>query len=202
MQVSAFRVLCPDSEAEPVPGRVVCAPPEAGPRYSCVCSCGGCRAAGGAPWSVWADGAAPAMQVENKELKQRVLEQAVTYPVRHCCRRTLRSAWGSGMAPAMGSARTPSSEMSAGDSWRLVLPVGGWGWVKPATTPSRGHPEAQCEAGRAGGLGKTPAASFARRCHGPHSRSSQQALDRTFSGWASRAPSEVARVERVLLKAP
>uniref|UniRef100_A0A3Q1LUY2 G protein-coupled receptor kinase n=1 Tax=Bos taurus TaxID=9913 RepID=A0A3Q1LUY2_BOVIN len=28
----------------------------------------------------WADGAAPAMQVENKELKQRVLEQAVTYP--------------------------------------------------------------------------------------------------------------------------
>lgn len=83
MQVSAFRVLCPDSEAEPVPGRVVCTPPEAGPpgpRYNCVCSCGGCRAAGRALWSDWADGAAPAMQVENKELKQRVLEQAVTYP--------------------------------------------------------------------------------------------------------------------------
>lgn len=44
VQVSAFRVSCPDREAEPVRGRVVCAPPEAGPPgpwHSCVCSCGG-----------------------------------------------------------------------------------------------------------------------------------------------------------------
>ena len=35
---------------------------------------------GRAPRCDWADPAAPAVQVENKELKQRVLEQAVTYP--------------------------------------------------------------------------------------------------------------------------
>lgn len=57
-------------------------PPEAGlpgPRHSCVCSCRG-PGGGRGPQSDWAGGAVPAVQVENKELKQRVLEQAVTYP--------------------------------------------------------------------------------------------------------------------------
>lgn len=82
VQVSTFRVSCPDHEAEPVCGRVVCAPPEAGPPgpwHSCL-QLRGAWAAGGAPRCDWVDGAVPAVQVENKELKQRVLEQAVTYP--------------------------------------------------------------------------------------------------------------------------